>query len=137
GLTATVRLPAPTPWLQSRRNPLKALLVTCALLLVATASRCQELAEIPLPPNGDAEKAEVSQWIGLVRVSITYHSPRVHRPADNDRTGHIWGQLVKYGFFDEGFGPSTATPWRAGANESTTISVSHDVKVEGKDLKAG
>ena len=116
---------------------MKALLATCAFLLLATASPCQELAEIPLPPNGDAEKAEVSQWIGLVRISIAYHSPRVHRPANNDRTGHIWGELVKYGLFDEGFGPSKATPWRAGANESTTITVSHDVKVEGKDLRAG
>lgn len=116
---------------------MKTLLATFAFFLLATASLCQELAEIPLPPNGDAEKAEVSQWIGLVRISIAYHSPRVHRPADNDRTGHIWGELVKYGLFDDGFGPSTATPWRAGANETTTITVSHDVKVEGKDLKAG
>jgi hypothetical protein len=29
------------------------------------------------------------------------------------------------------------SPWRAGANEATTISFEHDVKVEGKDLKAG
>ena len=28
-------------------------------------------------------------------------------------------------------------PWRVGANETTTIAVSHDVKIEGKDLKAG
>jgi hypothetical protein len=115
----------------------KALLATCAFLLLAAACPCQELAEIPLPPNGDAEKSEVSQWIGLVRISIAYHSPRVHRPANNDRTGHIWGELVKYGFFDEGFGPAKATPWRAGANESTTITLSHDVKIEGKDLRAG
>src|SRR5262245_2678887 len=116
---------------------MKAVLAACALSLLATAGLGQELAEIPLPPNGDAEKAEVSQWIGLVRISIAYHSPRVHRPATNDRTGHIWGELVKYGFFDEGFGPSKSTPWRAGANENTTITVSHDVKVEGKELKAG
>ena len=44
---------------------------------------------------------------------------------------------MQYGFFDEGFGPSHATPWRAGANESTTISFSHDVKLEGKDVSAG
>ena len=44
---------------------------------------------------------------------------------------------MKYGFFDEGLGPSRATPWRAGANETTTITFSHDVKVEGKELKAG
>ena len=116
---------------------MKTLLSICAFLLLSTASAAQELSEIPLPPNGDAEKAEVSQWIGLARVSITYHSPRVHRPADNDRTGHIWGELVRYGFFDDGFGPSKATPWRAGANENTIITLSHDVRVQGKDLKAG
>ena len=90
-----------------------------------------------MPPNGDAERAEVSQWIGPVRVSVEYHSPRVHNPADNDRTGHIWGELVHYGFVDEGFGPTKAAPWRGGANESTAITFSNDVKVEGKDLKAG
>jgi len=54
-----------------------------------------------------------------------------------DRSGRIWGQFLPYGFFDEGNGPSKSTPWRAGANETTTITFSHDVKVEGKDLKAG
>ena len=28
-------------------------------------------------------------------------------------------------------------PWRAGANENTTITFSHDVKIEGQILKAG
>ena len=28
-------------------------------------------------------------------------------------------------------------PWRAGANENTTITFEHDVKVEGKNIKAG
>ncbi len=115
---------------------MRILLGVSALLLLSVSSVSQELSEVPLPPNGDAEKAEVSQWIGLVHISIVYHSPRVHR-AGNDRTGHIWGELVKFGLFDDGFGPSTATPWRAGANENTKITFSHDVKVEGQDLKAG
>ena len=97
----------------------------------------QVQSEIAIPPNGVAEKAEVSQWIGLVKITIAYHSPNLHGGGGTDRTGHIWGELVKYGFFDDGFGPSKATPWRAGANEATTITLSHDVKVEGKDLKAG
>jgi Protein of unknown function (DUF2911) len=75
-------------------------------------------------------------WIGLVKVTIAYHSPNVHGPAGRDRTGHIWGELVKYGLFDDGFGPSKAAPWRAGANE-TTISFSHDVKIGGRDVRAG
>jgi len=107
------------------------------IVLLGGGARAQIHSEITLPPNGDNQRAEVSQWIGLVKVTIAYHSPRVHFPATNDRTGHIWGELVKYGLFDDGFGPVTATPWRAGANETTTISFSHDVEVEGKDIKAG
>ncbi len=97
----------------------------------------QESSELSTPPNGDAERAEVSQWIGPVKISIAYHSPHVHNPPGTDRTGHIWGELAHYGFFDEGFGPTKGAPWRAGANESTSITFSHDVKIDGKDLKAG
>ena len=106
-------------------------------LILSGASFAQETSELSMPPNGDNQRAEVSQWIGPVRISIEYHSPHVHNPPTNDRTGHIWGELVHYGFFDEGFGPTKGAPWRAGANESTSISFSNDVKIEGKDLKAG
>ncbi|MGI8819677.1 MAG: DUF2911 domain-containing protein [Chthoniobacterales bacterium] len=110
------------------------------LLLVssffAPRARCQETAELSQPPNGDNQRAEVSQSIGPVRISILYHSPRVHF-GGAERTGHIWGELIPYGFFDEGFGPSKVQPWRAGANETTAITFSHDVKIGGKDLKAG
>src|SRR5215470_390867 len=112
-------------------------LVSVLALCPFSLARAQVRSEIALPPNGDNERAEVSQWIGLVKISIDYHSPNVHGGSGADRTSHIWGELVGFGFFDEGFGPSHATPWRVGANESTTISFSHDVKVEGKDLKAG
>jgi tetratricopeptide (TPR) repeat protein len=111
-----------------------------SLLLVggfSVTARAQELSELSLPPNGDNQKAEVAQWIGPVKITIDYHSPRVHLRGTVDRTGHIWGELVRYGFFDDGFGPSTAAPWRAGANETTTITFSDDVKIDGKDLKAG
>lgn len=93
-------------------------------------------AELTTPPNGDNQRAEVSQWIGVVKVTIAYHSPRVHFQG-RERTGHIWGELIPYGLYDEGFGPSRAAPWRAGANESTTLTVSHDVQLEGTPLKAG
>lgn len=115
-------------------------LVVLSLLLLGAArhvASAQVASEIAQPPNGNNQRAETSQWIGLVKITIAYHSPRVHYPPTVDRTGHIWGELVKYGFFDDGFGPSRATPWRAGANETTTITFSHDVQVEGKSLKAG
>ena len=107
------------------------------IALFGGTAAAQIHSEIALPPNGDNQRAEVSQWIGLVKVTIAYHSPRVHFPPTNDRTGHIWGELVKYGLFDDGFGPVTATPWRAGANETTTISFSHNVNIDGKEIKAG
>jgi len=105
--------------------------------LFALRAHSQELSELSMPPNGDNSHAAVSQWIGPVKITIDYHSPNVHGGGGADRTGHIWGELIQYGLFDDGFGPSKAMPWRAGANENTTISFSHDVKIEGKDLKAG
>jgi tetratricopeptide (TPR) repeat protein len=95
------------------------------------------LAQIPQPPSGDNQKSEVTQWIGLVKVTIAYSSPDVHGPNGEDRTGKIWGGVVHYGFIDQGFGTSKAAPWRAGANENTTITFSHDVKIGDKNVKAG
>lgn len=106
------------------------------LSLIALSSFAQELSDLAQPPNGNNQKAEVAQWIGPVKISIAYHSPRVHF-GGAERTGHIWGELIPWGFFDDGFGPSKAQPWRAGANETTMITFSHDVKIDGKDLKAG
>jgi len=107
------------------------------LFLVAVLAFAQETSELSTPPAGDNERSEVSQWVGPVKISIEYHSPHVHNPPNNDRTGHIWGELVHYGIVDEGFGPTKGAPWRAGANESTAITVSHDVTIEGKEFKAG
>ncbi|MFM7854313.1 MAG: DUF2911 domain-containing protein, partial [Flammeovirgaceae bacterium] len=92
---------------------------------------------LTLPPSGDNQKAKVVQYIGPVEVSITYSSPDVHGPNGEDRKGHVWGELVHYGYIDQGFGSSKAAPWRAGANENTVITFSHDVTIEGKALKAG
>src|SRR3954468_12696914 len=114
--------------------PVASLLLSVTL---ASGAAGQELSELALPPNGMNQKAEVSQWIGLVKVTIAYHSPNVHGPSGRDRTGHIWGELVKYGMADDGFGPSKAAPWRAGANETTTISFSHDVTIAGHIVRAG
>src|SRR6185503_7105842 len=112
----------------------RTLAIWCALALSASA---QVLSELSLPPNGQNSRASVSQWIGPVEITVEYHSPNVHGGGGADRTGHIWGELVPYGLTDDGFGPSKDKPWRVGANENTTISFSHDVKIEGKDLKAG
>ena len=71
-----------------------------------------------------------------MRVTIDYSSPRVVR-GKNDRRGKIWGELVPWGLSDLGLNGCTSCPWRAGANENTTFTVTHDVKVQGQPLAAG
>jgi len=119
------------------KKPLALGVLFLFVLMLFEMASGQETSELSSPPNGDNERAEVSQWIGPVKISIEYHSPKVHNPPGNDRTGHVWGELVHYGFVDEGFGPTKGAPWRAGANESTAMTFSNDVLVEGKNLSAG
>jgi tetratricopeptide (TPR) repeat protein len=98
------------------------------------------LAQLTLPPSGDNQKCIVTQYMGPVSVTVNYSSPDVHGPNGENRIGKIWGQLVPYGFTNQGFGISSdenPSPWRAGANENTTFTFSHDVLVEGNKLKAG
>lgn len=113
---------------------IKKLLLLHAFLFCACVAFPQA---ITTPPSGDNQKSEVSQWIGPVKVTITYSSPDVHGPNGEDRKGKIWGGPAHYGYIDQGFGPAKAAPWRAGANENTTISFSHDVVIGGKPVKSG
>jgi tetratricopeptide (TPR) repeat protein len=110
------------------------MLLTSAVLLASSTSGAAQ--SITLPPDGDNQRSEVVQQIGLVRASIEYSSPDVHGPAGEDRRGKIWGGLVPWGIHDLGFNNAKG-PWRAGANENTVFAVTHDVRVEGKPLAAG
>ncbi len=77
-------------------------------------------------------KASVSQTIGVdTEIEINYS-----RPGVKGRT--VWGELVPYGL-NEGnkYSNNKPFPWRAGANENTTISISKDVTVNGESLPAG
>ena len=89
-------------------------------------------AQLTTTPNGGNKKTVVQERIGLTDVAIDYS-----RPGVKGREGKIWGALVPYGFTDLGFGTSKAAPWRAGANENTTIAFSTDVIINGKALPAG
>ena len=100
-----------------------------AILIVLYSS---SFAQLTTTPNGGNKKAWTGERIGLTDVTIHYD-----RPAVKGREGKIWGTLVPFGFTDLGFGTSKTAPWRAGANENTTIEFSTDVTVEGKPLPAG
>jgi hypothetical protein len=102
------------------------------LLAFSIAISLHLFSQLTSTPSGGNKKAWVGEQIGLTNVTINYD-----RPAVKGREGKIWGQLVHTGFTDQGFGSSKAAPWRAGANENTTITFSNDVKVEGKDIPAG
>ncbi len=77
-------------------------------------------------------KASVSQTIGAdTNITIDYGRPGV-------KGRKIWGALVPFGLApgnksskDQPF------PWRAGANENTTISFNKDLLIEGQKLPAG
>jgi len=112
------------------------LLLSFLFIFTLTSVNAQQ---VTLSPSGGNQKASVSQWIGLVKVTVDYSSPDVTDSRGNSRKGKIWGQLVPWGMPDNsnGFGSAKFLPWRAGANDNTVLTVSHDVKVEGKDLPAG
>src|SRR5688572_21169345 len=104
------------------------------LLSVLIVSTLLSYSQIPLTvlPSGGNKKAAIAEQIGLTKVVITYD-----RPGVKGREGKIWGQLVHVGFTDQGFGNSKAAPWRAGANENTTIEFSNAVRIEGQTLPSG
>lgn len=108
----------------------KRLLVFLTSILVCSTFYAQIM--LTSLPSGGNKRASVSEQIGLVDVQIHYS-----RPGVKGREGKIWGSLIHKGLEDPGFGNSKAAPWRAGANENTTISFSRDVTINNKPLAAG
>ncbi len=102
----------------------------CLLFLSPSGASGQAVS---LPEGG----VNLKSWAGR-RVGVTDVEIRWNAPAVRGREGQIWGTPVAhYGFSVLGFGSYSESPWRAGANEGTTISFSTDVTIEGKALAAG
>jgi tetratricopeptide (TPR) repeat protein len=97
----------------------------CMVILLPLCSWCQNISL----PNASAA-SQVMQTIGISTVTVHYSRPSV-------KNRDVWGKLVPYGWNKQAFGKGNEAPWRAGANENSTISFSHDAKVEGKPVKAG
>ncbi len=97
------------------------------IALFSSAARTQGVITTPRTPS---PAAMVSQTIGISNVTVSYSRPSV-------KGREIWGALVPYGWNVQTFGAGNSAPWRAGANENTTIQFSHDAKVEGKPVPAG
>lgn len=107
------------------------------LILAFTCFAASVNAQMDLPPSGGNPRATISEEVGITSITIKYSRPDV-----NKREGKIYGEAtsmpVSYGFTTANLTTGKNTqPWRAGANENTIITFEHDVKVEGKDIKAG
>ncbi len=76
--------------------------------------------------------ASVTQRIGVdTDITINYSRPGVKGRV-------IWGGLEPYGMHEGNkYSKDKPFPWRAGANENTTIEFTKDVEINGNKLPAG
>jgi tetratricopeptide (TPR) repeat protein len=106
-------------------------------LLVILYVLCSDLSplqaqSLKLPQNQNFPSS-ASRRLGVTEIDIAWNAPGV-----KGREGKIWGTpIAHYGYTVFGFGSDVESPWRAGADECTTISFSTDVKINGKTLAAG
>lgn len=98
--------------------------VGCAVFALSIAIHAVAQRTKTKPDKSPA--ASVSQVIGVdSHITINYH-----RPGVREREGEIYGtNIVPY--------DGDPMPWRAGANETTTIEFENNVKIEGESLPAG
>lgn len=87
------------------------------LALVLGLFALPAFAEIQLPQASPS--STITQGVGISKVTVTYH-----RPAVKGRK--VWGELVPLG-----------KVWRLGANNATTLELSHDATVNGHKVPAG
>ncbi|MBM4162549.1 MAG: DUF2911 domain-containing protein [Ignavibacteria bacterium] len=101
------------------------LILSFLLILPSTASAQTNQVRASL-------KARVMQRLGIdTDITIEYSRPGV-------KGRKIWGELVPYGMAPGNqYSEGKPFPWRAGADENTTIELSKDVLIEGKKLSAG
>lgn len=90
-------------------------IITLFFTLIAFGAISQQTLTLPTV----SPRSEVSQQIGITDITLVYHSPGV-------KGRKIWGNVVPY-----------SQIWRAGADENTTISFTHEVSIGGNPLPAG
>ena len=93
------------------------LIAICLLFSVAQISFAQEQERLNVPTLSPL--SEISQEVALTKVNLSYS-----RPSAKGR--EVFGGLVPFG-----------EVWRTGANASTKLTFTEDVKIEGNALKAG
>ena len=98
--------------------------IVLSFTLISICSKAQ-FPETQFTIAEASPKCMVMQRVGIADVEIHYCSPSVR-----GRGGKIWNSFtVPY--------DGNPFPWRAGANENTTISISKDVTIDGNPVPAG
>lgn len=102
-------------------------LLLCSLLPQAFSQ------QLNLPASAVNPKCMAGRRVGMTDIEIRWNAPGV-----KGRESKIWGTpIAHYGMEVLGYGSNDPSPWRAGADENTTIYFSTDVKIQGKPLPAG
>lgn len=108
----------------------KYILFICLLVAVGLQHANSQALRIPDTTN---KVCLTGRKIGVTDIVIHYSAPGV-----KGREGKIYGtNVVPFGYEVLGFGSNVASPWRAGADECTTMFFSTDVTINGKKLAAG
>lgn len=100
--------------MKKRKIFLISLFACSALFISATILPAQDF-DVPR----SSPKASISQHIGVTKIDLEYCRPSV-------RGRKIFGDLIPFG-----------TVWRTGANEASTITFPHDLKIVGQNIAAG
>ncbi len=110
---------------------MKCKLFICILCYISFSTHSMSQAlRVPQAVNN---ASSVGCRVGVTHINVDYSAPGV-----KGREGKIYGtDVVPYGFTVLGFGSSSPSPWRAGADECTVMSFSTDVTINGKKLPAG
>jgi hypothetical protein len=104
----------------------KILLFALACTLIFYENNAQGITTPRTPSPGST----ITQTIGISTVTINYSRPSV-------KGREVWGKLVPFGWNKETFGAGNSAPWRAGANENTIITLSHEATIQGKSVPPG
>ncbi len=102
-------------FLTKNQSIMKKLIIAVAIVFGGITVAFAQSIKTPAPSTTQTIKQE----FGLGSIELSYS-----RPSAKGRV--IMGELVPYG-----------KVWRTGANNATTLTFSDDVKIGGKDIKAG
>ena len=112
--------------MKKMRLSILACIVAMVFVTLSNVSEAQDAKPRKSP------KASVTQRIGVDTDIVIDYS----RPGVKGRV--VWGDIVPYGLYPgNSYSKDKDYPWRAGANENTTIEFNNDLKIEGKKIPAG